>query len=88
MNRPLKAFHVSDADIYAAAHAEEAARLHMECCGDPCEDGYPNELSDAELDKEYPEYDENECETGNKTTIRKMLAEHGDEPGMLCTSEW
>lgn len=88
MNRPLKAFHVSDSEIFVADSLDEAARLHFENCGEPCEDDYPDELSDAELDREYPEYDEDERPTGNKTTIRKMLVEHGDEPGLLCCIEW
>lgn len=85
----LKAFEVSETDTYAAASAEQAAELRRNMCGgDDCDEGYPRELTDAELDREHPAFDEDEQPTGGTTTIRKMLEEHGDEPGWLCTTAW
>lgn len=86
----LKAYQCDDYDLYAARDAEEAKRLWHEQCGhdDPMEDGYPRELSDAELDRRQPAFDEDgTLIEGETTSIREMLAEHGDEPGWLAGSE-
>ena len=71
----LKAFYVSDEELWCADSAEEAAADYLEETGEPCEDGYPRELTDFELDAEQPEFDENERQTGGKTSVRQMLAE-------------
>lgn len=84
----LKAFYVNDEELWCANSAEEAAADYLEETGEHCEDGYPRELTDAELDAEQPEFDENEERTGGTTSVRKMLEEHGDEPGWLAGSEW
>jgi hypothetical protein len=84
----LKAYACDDCDLYAADSAEQAAQLYREHTGDLPDDGYPRELDDAELDAEQPEFDENEQRTGGTTSVRQMLAEHGDEPGWLAGSEW
>lgn len=84
----LKAFACTDEDLYAAESAEQAAQLCREQTGEPCDDGYPRELTDAELDAPQPEFDEDERETGGTTSVRQMLAEHGDEPGWLAGSRW
>lgn len=82
----LKAFYVDDMPtIYAAATAEEAARLHEFDLGEPCEDGYPYLVTDAELDKPVPETDEDEQPTGVMTTMRAWLADA--TPGHLCGVE-
>lgn len=84
----LKAYQCSDYDWFAAVSAEQAADLYLAMTGDDEPgDEYPRELTDDELDKEYPDFDENERLTGGTTTIRQMLAKHGDEPGWLCGSE-
>ena len=87
-NERLKVYQCSDYDWFAALNAEQAADLYLAWTGDdePGEE-YPRELTDAELDVEYPEFDENEQPTGGITSIRKMLAKHGNEPGWLCGSE-
>lgn len=84
----LKAFRCTDMDLYAAADATQCAKLYEEHCGDKLEDGYPEELTDAELDASQPEFNEDGERTGGTTSIRQMLAEHGDEPGWLAGSEW
>jgi len=87
MNNKLKAFQCDDSDLYAAHDADEAAALHFDLVGDEPEDGYPRELTDAELDAPIPAFDEDENPTGEITSIRQFLAEHGDEPGWLAGSE-
>lgn len=86
----LKAFQCDDSDVYAAHDAAEAERLWREHTGgdDPIEDGYPRELTDEELDKPQPEFDENECRTGGWTSVREFLDEFGDQPGWLCGSDY
>lgn len=84
----LKAFRCDDTDLYAAKDAEQAAAVYEAQCGEKPEAGYPEELTDAELDAPQPEFDENEQRTGGTTSIRQMLAEHGDDPGWLAGSEW
>ncbi|HGM5119933.1 TPA: hypothetical protein ACKPZZ_002138 [Stenotrophomonas maltophilia] len=82
----LKAFYVDDMPtIYAAATPEEAARLYEEDVGDPCDDGYPREVSAAELDQSIPEFGEDEQPTGEMTTMRVWLEEAS--PGFLCGAE-
>lgn len=87
MSETLKAFQCSDNDWYAAKDAKEAAELHEDLCGDAPEDPYPVELTDEDLDRPLPEFDEDEQETGIMTSIRKMLVEHGESPGWLAGTE-
>lgn len=87
MSNTLKAFQCSDNDWYAAKDAAEASLLHADLCGDAPEDPYPAELTDEELDRPLPEFDEDEQQTGNMTSLRQILAEHGDEPGWLAGTE-
>lgn len=85
----LKAFACDDSDLYAAENAEQAAQVYRDMCGDEPDEGYPRELTDAELDIRYPAFDENECPIeGQTTSVREMLAEYGDEPGFLAGSDW
>lgn len=82
----LKAFYVDDMPtIYAAESAEEAARLYEEDVGDPCDEGYPQEVSETELDRSIPDFGENELPTGEMTTMRAWLDEAS--PGFLCGAE-
>ncbi len=84
----LKVYACDDSDLYAAESAEQARLLYLGQTGEEPEDGYPRELTDEELDAPQPEFDENEARTGGTTSVRQMLAEHGDEPGWLAGSEW
>lgn len=86
----LKAFACDDSDLYAARDADEAIRLWKEHNGETAEmdDGYPVELSDEDLDKPIPAFDENENRTGEMTSVRQFLIEHGDEPGWLAGSDY
>lgn len=86
----LKVFQCDDSDMYAAESAEQAEALWHDMVGDePIDEGYPRELTDAELDVRYPAFDEDERPIeGETTSIREMLAEHGDEPGWLAGSDW
>lgn len=80
----LKAFQVDDCTWYAAETAEQAAQLYKDDTGEACDEGYPSEVSDEQLDKPIPEMDEDERMTGNMTTMRAFL----DGPGFLATTEW
>ncbi|KAF1045652.1 hypothetical protein [Xylophilus sp.] len=84
----LKAFYCNESEVYAATNAEHAAELMDDLTGAKPSAGYPEELTDAQLNVQYPAFDENEQPTGEMTSIRQMLAEHGDEPGWLCGSDW
>ncbi|HFF6004428.1 hypothetical protein [Stenotrophomonas maltophilia] len=86
----LKAYAVNDSDLYAAATADEAVKAYLEHCGEDVEveAGYPIELSDADIDKPIPAFDEDEQPTGEMTSIRQFLAEHGDQPGFLASSDY
>ena len=88
MNNTLKVFQCDDSDLYAAVSAEQAAQLYEDMTGEKPDEGYPRELTDAELDASQPEFDEDEQLTGGTTSVRQMLAEHGDEPGWLAGSNW
>lgn len=50
----LKAFHVSEEELWAAETAEQAAADYENETGSACGDGYPQELTDADLDAEQP----------------------------------
>lgn len=78
----LKVF-VVDEELYVATSAAHAAELHVAHTGDQPDDE-PREMTEEELDAPQPEYDEDEAPTGDTTTVRQMLAEHGDEPGWLA----
>lgn len=82
MNTTLKAYQIND-ELYAAGTAEQAASDYRDMTGEAPEEE-PRELSEAELDAAHPEFGEDEQPTGGTTTVRKMLAEHGDEHGWLA----
>ncbi|HJR10039.1 MAG TPA: hypothetical protein VJ823_01345 [Rhodanobacteraceae bacterium] len=84
----LKAFQMSDEELWCAETAEQAAASYLEETGCECEDDYPQELSDAQLDAPQPAFDENEAQIdGEKTCVREMLAEM-TAPGFLASSVW
>ncbi len=85
----LKAYQCTDDDLYAAPSVEQAAMLCEADVGEPCEEGYPRELSDEELDKRHPAFDEDENPVDGQTiSVREMLAKHGNDPGWLAGSRW
>ena len=72
----LKLFHVTDQDVYAADTKEEAIALGERDSGE--KNDYPEdviELTDAEVDAEFDESDDDEQLTGNKTCLRAHLNE-------------
>ena len=80
----MKAYEMDDEPTtYAANSAEEAVALYAQDSGEPVEEGYPRELTDAELDADQADYDDDERPTGMTTTIRRWL-EAATEPGYLC----
>lgn len=84
----IKAFRVGDSDVYAAYDAFGALKAANDMTGE----GEFNidevmELTDYELDVQYPEFDEDERPTGSMTTIRIWLSETVT-PGWLCGSGW
>lgn len=87
----LKAYAVGDSDIYAAEFAEQALSLANDMHGSEYDPPFSMkdvvELVDEDLDKEYPEFDEDERPTGGVTTIRIWLSETLT-PGWLCGSDW
>lgn len=86
MSHELKAFQCSDCDWYAAKDATHASDLHFDLCGELPEDPYPVEVSDEELDREVPDFNEDGEPTGEMTTMRRWLAEI-EGPGWLCGTE-
>lgn len=80
----LKAYEMDDEyTIYAAESVELAKSLYISDCGNSPEDEYPRQLTDAELDQRYPEFDENEKRTGGTVSIREFLNDANHE-GYLC----
>ncbi|MEY5061067.1 MAG: hypothetical protein RIS45_988 [Planctomycetota bacterium] len=83
----MKAYAVSDYEIWAANSAEEAmASALEEWGGSPDDEQFQyevRELSDVELDSPFDETDEDEKPTGEKTTLRAELARY-TEPGFLA----
>jgi len=88
----LKAYAVGDSDFYAARSAEQALYLANNTCDSVDSDPTFSiddviELTDVDLDKEYPEFDDNEVATGGATTIRKLLSQMKNAD-WLCGSDW
>lgn len=70
----MNAYQMDDHPTYYAADtAEAAAECYTDDSGESVEDGYPILVSDAELDAEIPERDEDEALTGRMTTMRSWL---------------
>lgn len=79
----LKAFECGE-DLYAAENAAQALELIRKDSGDyEIEPFEIHQLSDEELDRLIPDFDENENPTGGQTCIRKWL-EDMNEPGWLA----
>lgn len=86
----MKAFHIDDETIYAGATADEAVAAYLADVGEDAEfieDGYPREVTDAELDAPTPEIDEDERPTGAMTSMRAYLNEM-TEAGYLAGTSW
>ncbi|MBZ0297410.1 MAG: hypothetical protein K8L99_32920 [Anaerolineae bacterium] len=80
----MKAYEMDDEPtIYAANDDVAAAMLYILDCGEEPQEGYPRELTDEELDRQRPDYDEDERPTGEMTNIRSWL-DAATEPGYLC----
>jgi hypothetical protein len=90
MTSKLKAFRVGDYDVYAATSLTNAMEVANEQCGDDSNEADDvRDMTDAELDHRYPAFDEDERPIEGETiSVREMLAEHGEEPGWLCGSEY
>ena len=89
----LKVYQVGDYDLYAAETGQQALDLYRKDedleesgSGEDFVKAEVRELSDAELDAELPETDENGALTGRMTSIRRWLSEKG-EPGWLAWSD-
>lgn len=75
----MKVWQVSDQDWMVALTGEAAIAEFKDMNGfddDDIDDGYPLEMDDEYLDREVPEYDEDERKTGRIVTARKYLDEH------------
>lgn len=82
----MKLWQVGDSDWMVARTGEEAIAAYKDLVGfddDDIEEGYPAEMDAAYLDREVPEYDEDERKTGRMVTARKYLDEHKG-----TTAEW
>lgn len=82
---PLRAFiFESDEDaVWAGITAADAAMTAFTETGETYDADACRELTDAELDRDFPETDEKEKPTGNRTTLRAILAGM-TEPGIVC----
>jgi hypothetical protein len=63
----MKVFACTDSSLYVAGDAEMAAQFHLFNTGEPCEEGFPHELAEAEITQD----------------IAQKLVLHGDHPGWL-----
>ncbi len=69
----MKVFLINDDDLYAANDEAEGPDPIIE------------ELTEAQLDRRHPAFDEDERPIPGRTiSVREMLAEHGDSPGWLA----
>lgn len=69
----MKAFWVSDCEVWAANDAEEAKADYLATTGVQADPEYFGELSDDALDQPFPDTDEDERPTGEMTSIREQL---------------
>ena len=85
----MKVYLFDDCSLYAAESMELAVTLYKECVDKELAEGCPRELTESELNARYPKFDENENPVEGQTiSILEMLAEHGDEPGLLAGGVW
>ena len=82
----MKAFQLTDEEIWAANSLEEAITDYEKTTGVNIDPDDVNELSDTLLDKPVPEYDDDENPTGQMTTLRAWLNDM-TEPGFLAGYE-
>lgn len=69
--------------VYAATTAADAAALYEAETGEPVEEYYPQELTDAELDTQMIKHDASGNPTEFRTSIREYL-DAATKPGFLC----
>lgn len=82
----FKAYEMDDEQtIYAARYADEAKAAYLLDMGGDFEIDaeYPLELTNVQLDHEFPDFDEHEVLNGKTFTIRSMLKDK-TEAGYLC----
>jgi hypothetical protein len=83
----LKAYRISECEWWAAQSVDAAIASYLDVTGEEPNREEIEMLDDPELDREFPEHDENENPTGKMTTFRKLLTEmHG--PGFLAATEY
>lgn len=82
----MKVYVVSDYEWWAANSEAEARASYKHATGEDVNDDVFRELSDAELDREFPDTDENEQPTGAMTTFRRLLSAR-TAPGFLAACE-
>jgi hypothetical protein len=85
--KPMRAFQVSDCEWWAAVDESACRADYKDTTGEDVDDDAFRELTDAELDKEIPETDEDERPTGNMTTMRAFLDEMTG-PGFLAGTDY
>jgi hypothetical protein len=80
----LKLFHVTEYEILAAHTTYHALKLYRAIFPGDSETNISDvvEIIEAELDQEFPELDNKEEETGDITTLRKILSAI-TEPGLV-----
>ena len=84
----MKAYWMDEENqIYAANSEEEAIAIYTADSGEAPDKDFVRELTDEELDRERPDYDEDERPTGKMTTIRHWL-EEATEPGYIAGGAW
>lgn len=83
----MNAYQMDDYDVWAANSIEEAVSDYERETGGKVDPEEVRQLTDAELDADIPEFDENEQPTGKMTTIRSWLADM-TKPGFLGSSCW
>jgi hypothetical protein len=81
----MKAYYINDDEIWAANSLEEAIADYEQTAGEKLENPEDvREATDAELDTQIKEYDDNEEPTGDTISMRQLLREKYFV-GMLAT---
>ena len=82
----MKAYYINEDEIWAANSLEEAIADYEETSGEKLDNPEDvREATDAELDTQIKEYDDNEEPTGDTTSMRQWLREN-TFVGMLATT--
>ena len=82
----MKAYYINEDEIWAASSLEEAIADYEQTTGEKLENPEDvREATDAELDTQIKEYDENEEPTGDTVSMRQWLREKTCV-GMLATT--